>query len=274
MRASSPAVLHVTTNGSYSERVLEFAKRFERPRRLRLMVSVDGMPETHDANRGRVVTFEQVVETVRRLVALRKRGVQVSVNHTVISAQSLRDAPRIREYFARLEVDVHWVLAYEDSAMYGATRRGSCADDLIQGRGYPLHPEIDLEEARRFVRFELGRLDCLKDHATRWAKRYYVHGLMERLDGQNLPKPKPKCVALRSHLRLLPNADVVVCQFNTRIVGNLLDEELESVWHADATMSSRSWVDRCPGCWAECEVLPNAVYSGDLLIFRAASGME
>jgi hypothetical protein len=27
----------------------------------------------------------------------------------------------------------------------------------------------------------------------------------------------------------------------------------------------RAWVRKCPGCWAECEVVPNALYSGDLL---------
>ena len=35
-----------------------------------------------------------------------------------------------------------------------------------------------------------------------------------------------------------------------------------------ATRASRGWVDRCPGCWAECEVVPNAIYTGDVL--RAA----
>jgi hypothetical protein len=29
--------------------------------------------------------------------------------------------------------------------------------------------------------------------------------------------------------------------------------------------SQREWVDACSGCWAECEVMPNAIYSGDII---------
>jgi MoaA/NifB/PqqE/SkfB family radical SAM enzyme len=40
--ASRPHVLHVSTNGSFPERVFDFVTRFSAPRRLRLMVSFDG----------------------------------------------------------------------------------------------------------------------------------------------------------------------------------------------------------------------------------------
>jgi MoaA/NifB/PqqE/SkfB family radical SAM enzyme len=73
-------------------------------------------------------------------------------------------------------------------------------------------------------------------------------------------------VALRSHLRLLPDGRVPVCQFNTETVGNVLHQSFEEVWHGMNARSSRQWVDACPGCWAECEVLPSALFSGDLLV--------
>jgi|694.fasta_scaffold17398_8 hypothetical protein len=35
---------------------------------------------------------------------------------------------------------------------------------------------------------------------------------------------------------------------------------------ADAvTNEQRQWVDRRAGCWAECEIIPSAIYSLDLL---------
>jgi MoaA/NifB/PqqE/SkfB family radical SAM enzyme len=71
-------------------------------------------------------------------------------------------------------------------------------------------------------------------------------------------------------LRIFPNGDVPVCQFNTKRVGNLRRESFEQVWGSDAATSQRAWVKKCPGCWAECEVLPSAVYTGDLL--RSALG--
>jgi MoaA/NifB/PqqE/SkfB family radical SAM enzyme len=72
-------------------------------------------------------------------------------------------------------------------------------------------------------------------------------------------------VALGAHLRLFPNGDVPTCQFNTRRVGNLATQPFAELWNSDEAAKQRSWVRKCPGCWAECEVLPSAIYSGDLL---------
>jgi MoaA/NifB/PqqE/SkfB family radical SAM enzyme len=262
--ASRPRVLHVTTNGSFPDRVERFARGVRAPSRLRVMVSLDGLAPEHDRNRGRSVTFERALETVRRLVRLRSTGLDVSVNHTIISPQSLRDHDGLCRTFQALNVDVHWVLAYEDSAMYGLSRRGTRADDLVVGRGYPLHSALDLEESLAFVERELDEVGNLRDPALRVGKRYYLRGLAERLAGEKSPRPRPKCVALRSHLRLLPDGGVPVCQFNTEIVGNLLHQSLKDVWHGEKAKPSRAWVDACSGCWAECEVVPNAVYSGDI----------
>jgi MoaA/NifB/PqqE/SkfB family radical SAM enzyme len=72
-------------------------------------------------------------------------------------------------------------------------------------------------------------------------------------------------VALRSHLRLLPDGSVPVCQFNTERVGNLLEQPFDEVWQGLPARAQRTWVGGCSGCWAECEVVPNALYSGDLI---------
>lgn len=32
-----------------------------------------------------------------------------------------------------------------------------------------------------------------------------------------------------------------------------------------AAAAQREWVDACGGCWAECEVMPSALYSGDIV---------
>ncbi|HEY3592677.1 MAG TPA: radical SAM protein [Polyangiaceae bacterium] len=264
LSASRPSVLHVTTNGSFPDRIERFARSMRSPSRLRFMVSLDGLAPEHDRNRGRSVTFERAEETVRRLARLRSTGLEVSVNHTIVSTQSLRDHQELSRIFREIDVDVHWVLAYQDSAMYGLTRRGKRADDLVVGRGYPLHPAIGLPESQVFVDEQLERVEELRDPALRVGKRYYLRGLADRLAGAEAPSPRPKCVALRSHIRLLPDGGVPVCQFNTEVVGNLLRQSFDEVWHGEGARPSREWVDACSGCWAECEVVPNAVYSGDI----------
>src|SRR5262249_30698883 len=152
--------------------------------------------------------------------------------------------------------------------MYGLKRVGKRAPDLIQETGYPLHPRLRDADVLGFVRDQLRRLARGCDPLLRIGKRYYWRGMLARLQNRPAPRPRPKCVALRSHLRLLPDGSVPVCQFNTEKVGNLLTQSFDEVWHAAATRSARAWVDACVGCWAECEVMPSALYTGDLFLPR------
>jgi MoaA/NifB/PqqE/SkfB family radical SAM enzyme len=260
LRESKPLVLHITTNGSFPERVEELARALGTSR-LRVMVSFDGMAEEHDCNRGAEVSFARAVETVERLV---KANVHVSVNHTVISPRSLADAEALRNRFRALGVDVQVVLAYSDSAMYGLKLRGRRAESMLASRRYPLHPALEGADVRGFVERELRATQQIADRGTRLAKRYYLSGLAARLADGEIP-PGPRCVALRSHVRLLPDGSVPVCQFNTERVGNLADQSFPEVWRGALAADARRWVDACQGCWAECEVLPSAIYSGDLL---------
>ena len=266
LRASSPRVLHVTTNGSMPDRIVEFAESFSAPKRLAFMISFDGHREEHDASRGAKVTYDLALESVRRLAALRPRlGLDVSVNHTVISPQSLEDSARLRADLSPLKVDVQSVLAYAESSMYAIKLRGKRAEHLIVPTGYPLHPKLANADVVGFVEGELERTSTIASGLRRLGKRYYLRGLLARLRGGQAPSPHPPCVALRSHVRLLPDGSVPVCQFNTEAVGNLATQTLDDVWRGAKACRSRQWVDACPGCWAECEVMPSAIYSGDLL---------
>ncbi len=268
--ASRPLVLHVSTNGSFPQRVAEFVERFPAPRRLRLMVSLDGLEAEHNRNRGRHADFATAMQTIRALVERRAtHGLQLSVNLTVSSPQTLADAPALCRELAALHVDVHSVLAYADSAMYGAAWHGRAADALVRADGYPLHPNLLDADVMGFAAAELRRTRSLRSWWGRWGKRYYWGGLLSRLRHERDPRPRPRCVALRSHIRLLPDGRVPVCQFNTQTVGDLRRQTFAEIWHNGRSAAARQWVDQCPGCWAECEVLPNAIYTADILWHRA-----
>jgi MoaA/NifB/PqqE/SkfB family radical SAM enzyme len=260
LRASDPMVLHVTTNGSFPDRTEAFARALPSDR-LQVMVSLDGLEEEHDRNRGAEVTFARALDTIERL---RSIGTRVSVNHTVISPASMKDAAPLRARLRAIGVDVHTVLAYADSAMYGIKLRGKRAAALLSSR-YPLHPELAGADVVGFVDGELASLGAIVHRGTRLAKRYYLRGLRARLAPGGAPERGPRCVALRSHVRLLPDGGVPVCQFNTERIGNLAEQRFADVWHGVEAREQRAWVDACTGCWAECEVLPSAIYGGDLL---------
>jgi len=261
---SSPSILHITSNGSFPDRIRQFVEGFSDPRRLQFLISFDGLEAEHNSSRGPDVSFATAVETVEELIRLCPRGVRVRVNHTIASVQSLADHAGLVDRLAPLGVSVQPVLAYSESAMYSLKRVGRKAEDLIQATGYPLHPKLQGADVIGFIHRQLANLQTIHDLPTRIGKRYYLRGLLARLRGDLDPQPHPKCVALRSHIRLLPDGGVPVCQFNTEKIGNLLHQSFEEVWGGPSADSSRQWVDACPGCWAECEVIPSALYSGDL----------
>ena len=264
-RESRPLVMHLTTNGSMPDEIERFADRFGRPRALSIMVSLDGHREQHDASRGASVTYDVALDTVRRLVSVRKRrGIDVSVNYTVISPQSVDDTARVRRELAAIGVDMHIVLAYSGSATYGIRLRGKRAEELIVPGGYPLHPALDGADVQGLVGEEIRIARKLASFTRRIGKRYYLRGLLARLRGDSNAQPHPRCVAVRSHIRLLPDGSVPVCQFNGETVGNLSTQSLRDVWGGNKARDARAWVDKCTGCWAECEVIPSAIYSGDL----------
>lgn len=264
MRRSSPAVLHITTNGSYPDRLEQFARQFSAPRRLQILLSVDGLELEHNQSRGKDVLFSSVEECVRRLQPLRRRGLAVSINHTITTPQSLADHATLQQHMQKLGAEVHAVIAYSESAMYSLKRVGTKAADLISADGYPLHPGLSPGPVLEFVEEQI-RQSLASNSWASVAKRYYWRGLHSRLQGTQGTVRQPRCVALRSHLRLLPDGSVPVCQFNTEKVGNLRDQSFDEVWHNRTTAEARQWVDHCRGCWAECEVLPSAIFTGSLL---------
>jgi MoaA/NifB/PqqE/SkfB family radical SAM enzyme len=269
MRASNPLVVHVTTNGSLPDRVEQFAARFRQPRRLSIMVSLDGHRDVHDANRGAHVTYDVALATVQRLVRLRRsRKLDVSVNYTVISPQSAEDADRVRAELASMGVDMHVVLAYSGSATYDIRLRGKRAEHLIVSSGYPLHPDLAETDVAALIKRELVLARTLSSRIRRIGKVYYLEGLLARLRHEPHPRPNPKCVELRSHVRIMPDGSVPVCQFNGESVGNLKTASRAEVLGGPESNRARSWVDACSGCWAECEVIPSAIYSADLLVRR------
>ncbi|MBL6763755.1 MAG: radical SAM protein [Verrucomicrobiae bacterium] len=257
-----PLFLHVTTNGFLTRRIVDFCRSRNRALPLKLLISLDGVDEKHNEVRGRDTAWDTAFATLSELAPLqRELNMTVSVNQTIVDADGPRQYRLLRERLRPLGVNVHIVMAYDASATYS------------------LNDEIDVAPAAagNFTTFGEFNRDHLEDLVTefekdlahfplseRVAKRYYLNGIRNRLlKGGN--SPNPRCVALNSHLRIFPNGDVPTCQFNSRKVGNLRRQSFEEIWHGTEIAGQRDWVARCPGCWAECEVLPNAVYTGDLL---------
>jgi Fe-coproporphyrin III synthase len=263
-----PSLLHVTSNGFLTDRIVAFCEQRDRRTPLELLISIDGVEAKHDEIRGRKHAWDQAFGTVAALAPRqRELNVRLAVNQTVVDAEGARQYRELRDRLRPLGVRNQVVIAYQASATYSLTREV----DVAPRHSGSFATFGDLERDCLSTLFDQIDED-LADYPLpeRVAKRYYLDGIRGRLlEGHH--QPNPPCVALGAHLRLFPNGDVPTCQFNTHRVGNLRATSFAELWRGEDAVRQRDWVRRCPGCWAECEVVPNALYSGDLLrMVRAA----
>jgi MoaA/NifB/PqqE/SkfB family radical SAM enzyme len=256
-----PAVLHVTTNGFLTDRIVAFCERRRRRAPLYLLVSLDGLEPKHNEVRGSRDAWRRTTATLAALAPRqRELGISLAVNQTVVDGAGLEQYRALRTFLAPLAVRHQMVVAYAASATYNLERGA----DVAPQRPGEFHTFGDIrpDQVRELVS-EAWRDAARLPLAERLARRYYLAGVVARLaDGG--AQPNPPCVALDAHLRILPNGDVPTCQFNGAVVGNLRRQRFAEVWRGAEAAARRAWVRACPGCWAECEVAPSAVYSGDL----------
>jgi MoaA/NifB/PqqE/SkfB family radical SAM enzyme len=257
-----PLVLHVTSNGWFTDRLLAFCEDPRRKVPLQLLLSIDGLEETHNRVRGNRHAWQRVMETVR-LLAPRQKPLRLSlaVNQTIVDAAGLEQYRMLHEVLRPLGVVHRVVVAYAASATYHQDRE----IDLAPGGPGQFTPFGQLDRAALRAFFERAERDLRQLPFTqRIAARYYLAGIRHRLL-HGVAVPNPPCAALGAHLRIFPDGDVPVCQFNSQIVGNLRRQSFREVWEGPSAAAQRRWVHACAGCWAECEVLPSAIYTLDLL---------
>ncbi len=260
-RHVAPRMLHVTTNAFLTERVIEFVERRDRVRPLHLLISLDGLRDKHDEVRAVPRAYDRTLATLEALAPRRKElNLKLAVNQTVLDEEGARQYRPLRAELERLGVRNHLVVAYAESATYSVERDQDKAPNA--SGEYTTHGHFSRAALRTLLDEAREDLASLP-RAERLAKSYYLRGLRQRLLGEG-EATQPPCVALDAHLRLFPNGDVPTCQFNSKVVGNLRQQTFTALWNSAAALQQRDWVQRCPGCWAECEVLPSAVYTGAL----------
>jgi MoaA/NifB/PqqE/SkfB family radical SAM enzyme len=261
-RSLKPMALHLTSNGFLTDRIVRFCEERGKEIPLEMLISIDGMREKHNHTRGRSSAWDHAVRTLKALAPRQKElRLRLAVNQTIVDADGLDQYKRLREYLRPLGIYIHVVFAYEASATYHEKPEVNVAPTQLGE--FTLFGQIkagDVEELLNELERDLGD----RSIPVRFAKSYYLRGIRNRILGLG-GQPNPHCVALSSHLRLLPDGSVPTCQFNTITVGNLRHQRFEEIWQSETTRKQRSWVNACPGCWAECEVLPNALYTGDLV---------
>ena len=261
-----PQLIHITTNGFLTQKIIEFCQNRTHTIPLHLLISLDGRDSFHDSIRGVPGAFQRVMKTLITIVQQAKEwNVIPAINQTILDESGFEAYHELNQLIQPLGIAHQVVVAYAESATY---TESSQKNKTTQYPGpfktiRPLNPHTThafLQEIQK----KINRSSPSYPLSVRIAKRYYLQGIENRLVHQKT-LPNPPCAALGAHLRILPNGDVPVCQFNGTILGNLRETPFHHLWNNNSHQHWKKWVKKCPGCWAECEILPSALYSGDLL---------
>jgi len=263
-RKLKPLVLHITTNGFLTDRIVALCEGRDKRTPMQLLVSLDGVGEKHNHIRGSSLAWKTAFATLQSLAPRQKElNIQLAVNQTIVDREGVEHYRLLRDQLKPLGVKHQAVMAYDTSATYNLKRDLDVAPKEIgKFMTFGEFSELDLRTLFSEIEKDLDQLP----YWTRRAKQYYINGIKQRLlPNSNSKISNPKCVALHSHLRIFPNGDVPTCQFNSKVVGNLRKDSFQDVWASSRAAEQRRWVQKCVGCWAECEVLPSALYTLDLL---------
>jgi len=260
---NKPKVFHITSNGILTDRIIAFLKELEKTDNLHIKISIDAVGKKHDEIRGIKGAFQSALKTVQELIKMREKlRFYVGINQLIVDEDGLKDYWQLKKICDKLNVPIHLMLAYNKVALY---EKGKNINAMPKSADYfPCFFNLSKEKTFELLNTFEKMVSSIPEFKEKLILKYDLNGLYNRLVHKK-EKPNPPCLALKSHLRILPNGDIPVCVFNSTIVGNLKKTPLKDLWFSNEIKKYRYLVKRCPGCWLACETIPNAIYSGDII---------
>jgi len=260
---SRPKIIHITSNGILTKRILSFFNEIEKKDNIHIKISIDAVGEKHDKIRRVKDAYKSAMTTVKELAKIKpKFNFYLGINQIIFDKNSLKDYQELKKICEPLNVPVHLVLAYKKVALYAPEKNLNLMPK--QDNEFPSLSYLPKEEILEILDTLKKMVNSIPDFRERLTLNYDLKGLYNRLISKK-GIPNPPCLALRSHLRILPNGDVPICLSNSTVVGNLKKTPIKDLWFSKEIEKYRQIVKQCPGCWHECETIPSAIYSGDII---------
>lgn len=249
------SILSVVTNGTYLEK---FAESVSEQQWDALMFSLDGPEDVHDAIRGRAGTFAKVAAGIQAVREARQARHSRLPWIIALVTVSVDNAGRLEEIFATgqaLGIDCMMVYYswFTDEAVGNRHVRAmeSCLNTTPTAwRGYLFNHDVDTEALRRSLASIQSRT---------WDFPYLM-----------IPDLKPEeldtyyrdpscsfgfgpCLSPWYVTELMPNGDVSPCRdYPDYIVGNILNEPLETIWHGARYTAFRKALIEAGGTFPIC----------------------
>lgn len=260
--------VYLTTNGYFTDRTKDFIERylaagFDRDHALFFSISVDDLPEGHDANRKINGHFERAMSTIRLLDRYRDRQIFANVNLTVIP-----------ENYQRI-IDIYEYLVEKEGIRSFTTtiiREEGVAriESSLRGGLSAAYGDLNQRIRRDLLVGRIGGFEGTGLGDLVNAKNLVMHEQIEKAFATG--KFLSTCYAGEIFLVLEANGDVRPCEVLPAVIGNVRDSgyHLGAIWRsAEAKAARRFIVGTNCHCTYECawslNTLADACYYPQLL---------
>ncbi|MDP8234642.1 MAG: radical SAM protein [Candidatus Saelkia tenebricola] len=239
----NPYIIQITTNGTYTERIIETVKQVHFPG-LSLRISLDGMNDIHDKIRGVDGCYEKVQETILALIDLKKkRSFHLGINY------GLRDEtmPFLEEIFGIcIKHNIGLIMGYPikpflENADFSSRRNVMAIEDNV------------LKKYKRFMYLQKPRRKPVESFVSNFLNKTFLkHESADRIQFD--------CGELRDLMYILPNGDLVTCGLRQQKISNLLEETFKDIWFSKGMEKHCRQIQNCSGCMQKSIKLGSKIY--------------
>ncbi len=252
-RVIDPYIMQLTTNGTLTEPIVEAIGQVGWPG-LQLRVSLDGLEETHDRQRGLPGSWARATATLRALAPLRQRlGFKLGINYA-LTDDSIGEADRMMALAASLGADL--IPGVNVTPFLDGSSTPSETPQRFIMLQDPKRALRVLADKRAGTRSQLPRLDHL-------VSRLVTGDVFRKEIEQG--SLRFRCRSLRDILYVLPQGRVVLCGVDHWQAGDLSRMSVAEIWRSRRAERGRQRVDACPGCLQASMHIMSRLYGGSLL---------
>ncbi|OGS20848.1 MAG: hypothetical protein A3J83_06475 [Elusimicrobia bacterium RIFOXYA2_FULL_40_6] len=261
---AAPKLFYITTNGTYTDRIKDFVKYYDgKDIKLNIQISLDSANEMHDKIRGVPGLFNKALATLEMLKTFKdkSKNIIIGVNQTIIK-ENMDEIAGVNKLMKQLGFE-HKIYVAVDSHESTIMSKGKKTYEFKLCSDYTREEIEKIYDEIQGTLWKNKKFRGITDVNYIWhlVEEFLVQGSKNRAlkigNTSNAP-----CLAAFLYFRLMPNGDVMPCTLKPMVLGNLRNETFSSIWYSKETQLVRkNEIKTCPGCWVECDIVSNFVYS-------------
>ena len=265
-----PKLFYITTNGTFTDRINDFVGFFSnKDIQLNIQVSLDATDETHDRIRNVPGLANKAIKTLEMLALLKKSSsLNIGINQTIIK-ENIKDIDPVNKLAKKMGIEHKVYLAVDnhESRIFSCGEKRfelNLASHYTEDEKKQLYEKIEnvLETGRDFK----GVTDI--NYIWHLVEKYLLKEQRKRILKKTNPVNLP-CMAGFLYFRLMPDGNVMPCTMIPHTIGNIKEKSFSEIWFSEKANMIRKQIKNCPGCWVECDIVANFIYS-DYILFSFA----